>query len=139
MRGSAEHITLLPIQDEESSTGRTALEVIFGAFKTFDAHDAKCFKPEDKEALLGVIESGTGSIDAFNHTVQEIFASIESSRARPRKVCDAPAAAESHRPRSSSRDEEHSKPIEKPITRVKSSKIEVLTVEEGNALSYRAT
>ena len=125
MGGNAAHITLLPIRKEGSSTGQTALEATYDAFSTFDANAAKCFKPEDKEALLGVIESGTGSIDAFNATVHEIFASrrmAESTRDKSHKNSGAPAAAESRA----------------EVTRVNSSRIEVLTVQtpvrEGRAV-----
>ena len=54
----------------------------FDAFAAFDANAAKCFKPEDKEALLSVIESGTGSIDAFNNAVRDMFASIRTPHAQ---------------------------------------------------------
>ena len=98
MDGALEKITLLPIREEGESTNASSSSTAFvstfdpfGAFATFDATAAKCFKPEDKEALLGVIESGTGSIEAFNTTVRDIFASMsEASCVRP---ASAPGAA----------------------------------------------
>jgi len=42
-------------------------------FKTFDARMAKCYKAEDRERLLAVIESGFGSFDAFNMLVSGLF------------------------------------------------------------------
>ena len=78
MGGAVEHITLLPIG--EGAQEADALSAIFNAFAMFDAGAARCFKPEDKEALLGVIESGTGSIDAFNTNVREIFTQMRVGR-----------------------------------------------------------
>ena len=47
----------------ENSSGRArAMAEVLKGFETFDAAAAQCFKPEDKDALLGVIESGAGSI-----------------------------------------------------------------------------
>ena len=76
MGGAADRITLLPIQEGDQEVALTA---IFDSFATFDANAAKCFKPEDKEALLGVIESGTGSLAAFNDTVREMFANMRAT------------------------------------------------------------
>jgi len=46
---------------------------IMDAFGAFDANEAKCFIEHDRQRLLGVIESGIGSIDAFNALVRSIF------------------------------------------------------------------
>ena len=39
----------------------------------FDAAKASCFKPEDRERLLGIIESAFGDFGAFNTKVRTIF------------------------------------------------------------------
>ena len=43
------------------------------AFDTFDAAAAKCSLERDRDCLLGVIESGMGSIDKFNQLVRSVF------------------------------------------------------------------
>lgn len=127
MGGELGHITLLPIRAEgegtDAASSSTAFVSTFGAFAAFDANAAKCFKPEEKEALLGVIESGTGSIEAFNTTVRDIFASMsEASCTGP---ASAPGAAEEMEKRSTGSSRTS---IRKgaPISRGKSSHIEVL-------------
>ena len=75
MGGKADRITLLPIQEGDEEQALTA---IFDAFAMFDANEAKCFKPEERQELLGVIESGTGSLAAFNETVRKMFADMRA-------------------------------------------------------------
>ena len=120
MGGELGHITLLPIRAEgegtDAASSSTAFVSTFGAFATFDANAAKCFKPEEKEALLGVIESGTGSIEAFNTTVRDIFASMSEAS------CTGPASA----PGTAEEIEKRSIRKGAPISRGKSSHIEVL-------------
>ena len=40
---------------------------------TFDASKATCFKVEDRERLLGIIESAFGDFNSFNGKVRTIF------------------------------------------------------------------
>ena len=50
-------------------------------FKGFDAAKAQCFKAEDRQRLLGVVESGFGDFQEFNKLVRSIFRSrLEKSR-----------------------------------------------------------
>ena len=50
-------------------------------FKDFDAAKAQCFKAEDRQRLLGVVESGFGDFQEFNKLVRSIFRSrLEKSR-----------------------------------------------------------
>ena len=51
MGGSLDRIDVRPIG---TSTRREALE----RFQSFDAESAKCFKAEERDRLLGVIEAG---------------------------------------------------------------------------------
>ena len=87
MGGELNRITFLPISDAPAGTGaegslvEESLKPTLEAFATFDANAAKCFKPEEKQALLGVIQSGAGSISAFNETVRRIFAGVQSESA----------------------------------------------------------
>jgi len=40
---------------------------------TFNASKAQCFKQEDRQRLLAVIEAGFGDFDEFNKGVREVF------------------------------------------------------------------
>ena len=42
--------------------------------KHFDAAEAQCFKQEDREKLLAVIEAGFGDFQEFNLDVRNAFA-----------------------------------------------------------------
>ena len=89
MGGSAHQITFLPISEAKeggapslrkagSSLGDLKGTDTLAAFASFDARAAKCFKPEEKDALLSVIESGAGSIETFNTSVRQMFAKTAS-------------------------------------------------------------
>jgi len=41
--------------------------------RAFDASQAQCFKPEDRDRLLGIIEAGYGDFDEFNAIVRGVF------------------------------------------------------------------
>merc|ERR1719198_555362 len=82
MGGELDKIIFLPMTNESedaSLAGRSkklddsCMSATMEAFACFDAKNAQCFKPEDKNELLGVIESGMGSIAAFNKSVRRIF------------------------------------------------------------------
>ena len=51
-----------------------AVRAVLDKFATFDAAEASCYLPDDKQMILGVIETGIGSIDAFNQLVRSTFA-----------------------------------------------------------------
>lgn len=68
-------------------------------FREFNARDAQCFKESDREALLGVIESGFGSFDSFNAIVRSIFASrLAPQYSRTTTFAATPAAGAAPRP-----------------------------------------
>jgi len=48
----------------------TALRELFGSFHV---DRCECFKPEDRQHLLAVIESGFGGLEPFNHLVRTMF------------------------------------------------------------------
>jgi len=102
MGGSMDRLNVIPISEEDiqvgdarrrSSRGKRLFSEDDGAFKatfhvgkvggdlalirkqfkTFDAKKAKCFKLEDRERLLSVIETGFGSLDDFNMLVSSLF------------------------------------------------------------------
>ena len=95
MGGDVSRITVLPIRDrtaavepaaQEESLPRMvdsgsfidrsdpAVRAILDKFATFDAVEAECYLPDDKQMILGVIETGIGSVDAFNQLVRKAFA-----------------------------------------------------------------
>ena len=43
------------------------------AMSTFDASKATCFKSDDRQHLLGIIESAFGDFNSFNSKVRSIF------------------------------------------------------------------
>ena len=65
-----------PPQRTSSFTNRSdpAVRAILDKFATFDAAEAECYLPDDKQMILGVIETGIGSVDAFNQLVRKAFA-----------------------------------------------------------------
>ena len=56
-------------------------------FREFDANNAQCYRPSDKQKLLSVIERGFGSIDEFNMRVRRMLSTQV-------KKTDTAAAAE---------------------------------------------
>ena len=52
---------------------QAALAEVLRRFEAFDVSNAKCTNAKDKEHLLGVIEQGFGSFDAFNELVRHTF------------------------------------------------------------------
>ena len=55
------------------SVGDAEMKDLMAAFSMFDANNSKCFVESDRQRLLGVIESGVGSIDAFNMVIRRLF------------------------------------------------------------------
>jgi len=50
-----------------------AVRAVLDKFATFDAAQASCYLPDDKQMILGVIETGIGSVEAFNQLVRTTF------------------------------------------------------------------
>jgi len=63
MGGSLDRVTALTLPGKE----------VQRELATFDASKAQCFKAEDRERLLGIIESSFGDFGTFNATVRKIF------------------------------------------------------------------
>ena len=74
MGGSVERVELMDIE------GKTP-EQLQHTLASFDAHKASCFKPNDKQRLLGVIEAGYGDLHAFNMEVRWLL-QPEAARGR---------------------------------------------------------
>ena len=73
MGGALERVTALALPGKE----------VQRELATFDAAQAQCFKAEDRERLLAIVEAAFGDFGAFNAKVRAIFktrsATIESS------------------------------------------------------------
>jgi len=99
MGGDTARLTVVPIQDGDlvgrdrlsragltykdlkgAATETSAVVSIREQFHYFDASKAKCFKPEERERLLSVIESGFGTLSAFNELVAGLFDQSEERR-----------------------------------------------------------
>ena len=44
------------------------------AFLKFSVEDARCYKEDERQHLLGVVETGFGSLDTFDELVRSLFA-----------------------------------------------------------------
>ena len=64
MSGSLERVTALAMPGKE----------VRDELSTFDAAAAQCYKAEDRERLLGIVESAYGTYGAFNDEVRRIIA-----------------------------------------------------------------
>lgn len=92
MGGELGRVTTLPVTDASKRAQAEALaaqrsrkrfsirqSLVSGAQRVlkpltmFDAREATCFKPEEREHLLAVIESGFGDFHKFNLLVRSIF------------------------------------------------------------------
>ena len=71
MNGDMERVRVLPM-------GFASEDEALERFHSFDSSAAQCYLPEDRERLLGVVESGFGDHASFNKVVRKLF--IERSR-----------------------------------------------------------
>ena len=72
MGGAMERIELRLIANPGQNQA-TAKKELAGLLATFNAAKAECFKQEDRQKLLAVIEAGFGNFDEFNTGVREVF------------------------------------------------------------------
>ena len=86
MGGTQERISVLPLVADFGSTTELsatndarAHEVLLHQFSHFDARSARCFRPDDYEHLLSVIEASFGSIGHFNSEIRRTFSSPGTS------------------------------------------------------------
>jgi len=47
--------------------------------KRFHAGHADCFKREDKERLLGIVEAGFGTLGPFNHVMSSVLGAVSTT------------------------------------------------------------
>ena len=78
MGGSLSRITVKPIgtgmHRSEGELRREQTELTRSLLHEFDVANATCFKQEERQRLLGVIEAAFGDFAAFNRLAQETFA-----------------------------------------------------------------
>ena len=66
MGGQSERVTVRTTSD--------AGELIESQLATFDAMQSTCYKPEEKQRLLGIIEQAFGDFEVFNAAIRSVFA-----------------------------------------------------------------
>ena len=71
MGGALERIDVRRLGDDQNVLRQLA---------RFDASVAQCFKNEDRQRLLGIIESAFGSFVDFNANVRQIFAKRDGTQ-----------------------------------------------------------
>ena len=79
MGGSLDRITI-EIIAQQDAVETDARQLLTAQFACFDAAKAQCYKVEDREKLLAVIEAAFGDFKEFNRSVRAVFA----TRVRPR-------------------------------------------------------
>ena len=72
MGGSLDRITIEIIAHPDS-VETDARQLLTAQFACFDAAKAQCFKVEDREKLLAVIEAAFGDFKEFNKCVRDVF------------------------------------------------------------------
>ena len=83
MGGSLDRITI-EIIAQQDTVEKDARQLLTAQFACFDAAKAQCFKVEDREKLLAVIEAAFGDFKEFNQCVRDVFAerTVASSTSR---------------------------------------------------------
>ena len=83
MGGSLDRITIEIIAHPDT-VDTDARQLLTAQFACFDAAKAQCFKVEDREKLLAVIEAAFGDFREFNQCVRDVFAerTVTSSMSR---------------------------------------------------------
>ena len=79
MGGQRENMPIKPLDDDDDTDSKLL---------RFDASQAQCFLPKDRDKLLAVIEASFGTFQPFNKIVRRIFKeklslSTRTSRAMP--------------------------------------------------------
>ena len=70
MGGAAERVRVSPLPPEEGAAVGVSLDT---QLATFDALQAQCYKSEERQRLLGIIEEAFGDFKVFNAAVRSIL------------------------------------------------------------------
>ena len=62
---------------------------VMAALAHFDASKATCFKPEDRQHLLGIIEGAFGDFSSFNAQVRSLFKKRSTSSTQLLNMTDS--------------------------------------------------
>ena len=95
MGGDPSRVVLYPTTAAGTDAAENRLARVARAVMTvntleqFDANQAQCFKTEEKEHMLGIIETGFGSLHEFNRVMQA-HNCLERERPRPRHSPSVP-------------------------------------------------
>ena len=75
MGGVRERITIIPLMSMASTTSALATpeEALHATLIRFRAQEAQCFRAEERERLLAVIEASFGDFHTFNVSVRGLF------------------------------------------------------------------
>ena len=73
MGGSLDRITI-EIIAQQDAVEKDARQLLTAQFACFNAAKAQCYKVEDREKLLAVIEAAFGDFKEFNQCVRDVFA-----------------------------------------------------------------
>ena len=73
MGGSLERVQVVGLVGAEAGGQGDARAALRESFATFGARNSECFKSEDRERLLGVIEAGFGLLDDFDLLVRHLL------------------------------------------------------------------
>ena len=90
MGRKADSISLVLIGGE--SFGSTSLDAVRASFREFKGERAECFKRDDKERLLAVVEGAFGDFKTFNAIVRGVFEARQRSAATNRRGPPPPPA-----------------------------------------------
>ena len=66
MGGSVQRITIIPIELKDEKTAKAKFEEV-------DVSKCKCYLEKDRQKLLGIVEKGFGSYEAFNKAFRHVF------------------------------------------------------------------
>lgn len=83
MGGELDRISALALPGRDVNT----------ALLTFDAAKAQCFKQDDRQRLLGIIESAFGDFNSFNAKVRSMFAKRSTTTQLTSDQVSAPPGA----------------------------------------------
>jgi len=66
MGGTLDRVVVVPINMDSEAEAKGMLDIV-------DVAKGKCYLESDQQRLLGIIESGFGSFDAFNEVIRTVF------------------------------------------------------------------
>ena len=95
MGGTEERVEIHLISNSDTDQADYWLtrRVLRQQFASFDAAKAQCFKQDDRQRLLGIIESAFGDFNSFNAKVHSMFAKRSTTTQLTSDQVSAPPGA----------------------------------------------